>query len=211
MQWHTTPGLADKPWAYDGVFDEVTPNYRTITGTRGRAGQQVDDFVCPYGPGVRSLRRGKGSRLGISVLALVLAASACTGENDEEPARSPAHQAPPSPEAERIAFPQYRRPGAPQVGRPGRLILRDGCLLILPEAGRPQLVLWPPGFRLVRDAQGFAVADESGTILARVGDEVMSGGGEVGLRKARELTGETFPEACRTNNFWMLGEIYPLE
>ena len=49
VQWHTTPGFTDRPWARDGLSDSTTPGYRIITSTTSRANQPVGGTVCKYG------------------------------------------------------------------------------------------------------------------------------------------------------------------
>lgn len=49
VQWHTTPNLTDKNWAYDGKWDSTTPYYRIISGTKSRSSQVVGEYVCGYG------------------------------------------------------------------------------------------------------------------------------------------------------------------
>ncbi len=51
VQWHTAPDFTVKPRAADEYNNngDTTPFYRVITGTRGRANQKVDDYVCKHG------------------------------------------------------------------------------------------------------------------------------------------------------------------
>jgi len=49
VQWHTAPGFTVKNWAYDGIAGGTTPNYRTITASKNRANQAINEFVCKYG------------------------------------------------------------------------------------------------------------------------------------------------------------------
>lgn len=60
MQWHTTPGFRDRPWARD-FSNDSTPGYRRITGARGRLDQAWNSWVCHFGQGgrVAELRCGR--------------------------------------------------------------------------------------------------------------------------------------------------------
>ena len=49
VQWHTTPGFTDRPWARDGLSDSTTPGYRIITSTTSRLNQPVGGTVCKFG------------------------------------------------------------------------------------------------------------------------------------------------------------------
>jgi hypothetical protein len=49
VQWHTTPGFTDRPWARDGLSDSTTPGYRIITSRTSRLNQPVGGAVCKFG------------------------------------------------------------------------------------------------------------------------------------------------------------------
>ena len=81
----------------------------------------------------------------------------------------------------------------------GELVLIDGCLrLDLGDGGRgqghtvPLLVVWPPGFSLSAKGSSIRVSDETGLIVAHLGDDVRLSGGYPGRsddsrRRLREL------------------------
>ncbi len=108
-----------------------------------------------------------------------------------------------------VAFPVHDSPAIPDALVVGRLEERDGCLVVSPEEGRPQLVIWPHTLHLVEDSGFIAIADEDGHVLAHVGDTVRIGGGEI----YREALGRTaigargIPERCATPIYWMGGEV----
>ena len=65
----------------------------------------------------------------------------------------------------------------PEALLEGRLLLEGRCFRIRnpPRFGK-YLVIWPPGFRPVRVAEGWAVANGGGNIIAVVGERISVGG-----------------------------------
>lgn len=49
VQWHTHSGSTFRNWVFDGLSDTSTPYYRTITATKSRTSQALNEFVCKYG------------------------------------------------------------------------------------------------------------------------------------------------------------------
>lgn len=49
LQWHLASGFDIKNWAFDGLFDSTTPNYRPITATKSRSSIRINEYVCKFG------------------------------------------------------------------------------------------------------------------------------------------------------------------
>jgi hypothetical protein len=86
----------------------------------------------------------------------------------------------------------------------GKLVVEKGCLLLSHEDGSTDLPVWPPGFELSTKGGEIRVLDEAGRVVARVGDQVRMGGGQVAVseRLRRRLS---MPEEC-PGPIWWVGE-----
>lgn len=60
----------------------------------------------------------------------------------------------------------------------GTLVVRAGCLHVVPETGDAYVVVWPDHLALRIDVAGVPVIMDGSTEVARVGGEVHIGGGE---------------------------------
>lgn len=79
----------------------------------------------------------------------------------------------------------------------GTLVVEEGCLAMAGSTGAPSFVLWPPSFALQRGDQGIEVIDDSGNLVAGVGEPVQLGGGWMYLKPAQELTHGGVPARCQ--------------
>ena len=89
----------------------------------------------------------------------------------------------------------------------GKLVLDNGCLRV-----DKYLIIWPHGFSLRTEGEEIQVIDSNGQVVARVGDEIYVGGGEVAIpeEEAKELVeesiiGQPLPDNC-TGPYWIVGE-----
>ena len=57
------------------------------------------------------------------------------------------------------------------------LVLDEGCLRM--GSGDGHLIIWPPGFSLTTEDDGVQILNETGLIVARVGEKVRMSGGQV--------------------------------
>ena len=92
----------------------------------------------------------------------------------------------------------------------GTLALVHGCLGITTRyAPDGILVIWPPEYVLDATSDPVAIRDRaSGELVAQLGDEVSLGGGHVYLGQARDIAGESLPDACalpvaQSDNFFI--------
>ena len=86
----------------------------------------------------------------------------------------------------------------------GKLVLDNGCLRV-----DKYLIIWPHGFSLRTEGEEIQVIDSNGQVVARVGDEIYVGGGELPAEEARfieeSITGQPLPDNC-TGPYWIVGE-----
>jgi hypothetical protein len=83
---------------------------------------------------------------------------------------------------------------------PGELVLdEDGYLRVCDN-----IILWPYGYSYdVRDGE-IRITDDEGREVARVGEWVSIGGGQINASFAAEKIGHDLPEGC-TGPFWLAG------
>lgn len=104
----------------------------------------------------------------------------------DPPARSPQKQA-------GLFFPRVSEPGGmyPSALGGGTLIVKDRCIYMAPSGGGG-VVVWPYGYSLRREDGEIVVLNGRDEVVAKVGDEVRMGGGQI----TKEEAGLT-PEAAR--------------
>ena len=66
------------------------------------------------------------------------------------------------------------------------LVLDEGCLRM--GSGDGHLIIWPPGFSLATEDDGVQILNETGLIVARVGEKVRMSGGQVRSSAVPEAT-----------------------
>lgn len=77
------------------------------------------------------------------------------------------------------------------------------------EGGASYLIVWPPDVTLSVTREAIQVRDQAGQVVARVGDEVQLGGGELSLQSpiVQELH-EPLPSGC-PGPYWLASGIIP--
>lgn len=97
----------------------------------------------------------------------------------------------------------------------GQLALRDGCLRLVnshDEADKGYLIIWPGAYTVKEEAGSLAIYDGQGHFLAKVGDDVVMGGGED--NQTAPLTDTVFglteptPAEC-PGPYWIMGDFVP--
>jgi hypothetical protein len=85
----------------------------------------------------------------------------------------------------------------------GWLFIDNDCLRLKPVwfLGKGYLLIWPHGYSAEVIDGKLHVLDESGEPVAKVGDRVTIGGGEVPKAFAEELVGTEFPDSAVGNYF----------
>lgn len=91
----------------------------------------------------------------------------------------------------------------------GKLELDNGCLRVKYFDGS-DLLIWPHGFSLRTEGEEIQVIDSGGQVAARVGDNILVGGGEVPAEFdefiAEEIIGQSLPDNC-TGPYWIVSEV----
>ena len=75
------------------------------------------------------------------------------------------------------------------------LVLYEGCLRM--GSADVHLIIWPPGFSLAIEDYGAQILNETGLIVARVGEKVRMSGGQVrSLRRTGGYVLRHLPLSC---------------
>jgi hypothetical protein len=83
----------------------------------------------------------------------------------------------------------------------GELVVENGCLRV-----SGNLILWPYGYSVQTEDGETLVLNAEGRAVARVGDFVQLGGGEIPAFSAEARTGTALPEGC-AGPYWLTGEV----
>lgn len=84
----------------------------------------------------------------------------------------------------------------------GKLVLVDGCLRVDSDDGDSYLVIWPQGFSLRANDKAIEIVDKNGQLVAREGDNLKIGGGE--LSHIAEYVLQPLPDNC-PGPYWVVG------
>jgi hypothetical protein len=102
-----------------------------------------------------------------------------------------------------IFFPTQASPDVPNAQAFGTLVRLRDCILLRQSApGSDLLLLWPEGFSFQRGK-----VLEGDTPVAKMGDRVQVGGGEVSPEVATELAGQEIPSSCADPTPWIMSDI----
>lgn len=109
-----------------------------------------------------------------------------------------------------LTFPQLRARSSTFMTAllEGKLIAREGCLRVsADDAELGVLIIWQPDYFLNDDNGSVEVLDRDGRVVARVGQKVSMGGGEVPLTAEleRQLR-EPITSRCE-GPYWLMGEM----
>jgi hypothetical protein len=70
------------------------------------------------------------------------------------------------------------------------------------------MLIWPDSLKLVGSTGHLGVANESGKVLARVGNDVRVGGGQIPSRVANRLA--EIPNRCQVRPYWVVTSIHEM-
>jgi hypothetical protein len=90
----------------------------------------------------------------------------------------------------------------------GKLVVENGCLRVRSE-NDSYLVIWQADYFLTDNHNTIEILDETGTVVARVGDLIYLGGGEQRAVDDNELR-QPIAETC-DGPYWRMGEFVPDE
>lgn len=108
-----------------------------------------------------------------------------------------------------LAFPQLRAQSTTFMLAllQGKLAIRDGCLRVSEGDEDPgSLIIWQPDYFLNDNDGTVEVLDREGKAVARVGERVSMGGGEVSLASVETQLRGPIPSQCE-GPYWLMGEI----
>ena len=91
----------------------------------------------------------------------------------------------------------------------GKLILNGKYILL--KAGflfftEDMLLLWPYGYSVEVEKGNIHILDDNRDIVARVGDHVKMGGGQIPVSHLETLIGESLPDSWE-GNCWMVSKV----
>jgi hypothetical protein len=137
------------------------------------------------------------------------AAGGATEKTDETPGADPSTK----PEVVFIRQkPSGGRREVMQALAVGRLVVDEvGCFRLRDDraGGRGDLVVWPPGYSMRVEDGEIQIVRGGGQTIARVGDNVRMGGGQIATSTGSHGMYEEFlniPEKC-TGPLWIVGEV----
>lgn len=88
----------------------------------------------------------------------------------------------------------------------GELVLED-CYLRVDQ----ELIIWQPDYFVNNNDGTIEILDRNGEVVARVGEEVYMGGGEIkSIDYINKLLKEPLPQDCE-GPYWLMGEIVPMD
>ena len=104
-------------------------------------------------------------------------------------------------------------PSGDQALLTGTLTAEDGCLAV--STGTSSIyVVWPAGYSLSEEKGDTWLADDSGTLVARIGDEIQMGGGITNLAHAEPEVVGGIPSSCEVGGpdaYWFAGTTEVVE
>lgn len=150
--------------------------------------------------------------------------STANGSTKGEPTKAPPPPQPPDdgpspPPSESgvpgVLFPRHETPVGgpmPQAATTGYLVVDEaGCLRLTYSGSYNNVLVWPPDYSLKAAGGEVLVLNEEGETVARVGDKVHLGGGEVGtslegIEALSERTRRELQESC-PGSYWLVSEV----
>jgi hypothetical protein len=94
----------------------------------------------------------------------------------------------------------------------GKLVLDNSNLRLKPSWGKGdvwskgELLVWPYGYSLRINGKQIQIIDNDGQLVARVGDKIKVGGGEVPAEIVEIYTGKRPPDEC-PGPYWLVSEV----
>ncbi len=112
-----------------------------------------------------------------------------------------------------IYFPQLKTRSASfmEALMIGTLEVENGCLQVTQEGNDQRMViLWQTDYFLNNNGGSIEMLDRDGIVVARVGETIYLGGGEIGSIEDDQLQAP-MPEHCSSSPLWLMGEFLPEE
>jgi len=109
-----------------------------------------------------------------------------------------------------LHFPQLRMRSATfmEALMEGTLVLQDECLRVRHDDGdEGYLIIWQVDYYVNNNAGAIEILDRSGQVVARVGEGIRMGGGEVPMTdRLRQQLRDPLPDECQ-GPYWLMGEM----
>jgi len=112
-----------------------------------------------------------------------------------------------------IYFPQLKTRSASFMAALliGTLEVENGCLLAYQEgSNQPITIVWQTDYFLNNNEGSIEMLDRDGKVVARVGEAIYLGGGEIGGIEDDQLQ-TPMPEHCSSSLLWLMGKFLPEE
>jgi len=112
-----------------------------------------------------------------------------------------------------IYFPQLKTRSASfmEALMIGTLEVENGCLQVTQEGNDQRMaVVWQTDYFLNNNEGSIEMLDRDGKVVARVGETIYLGGGEIGGIEDDQLQAP-MPEHCSSSPLWLMGEFLPEE
>jgi hypothetical protein len=109
-----------------------------------------------------------------------------------------------------VYFPQLKARSASFMGAllVGELVVTDGCLRLQSEDDQSHLVIWQTDYFLNNNQGTLEILDREGQVVARVGEPIQLGGGEIPSAVDDDQLQAPMPASC-TGPYWLMGEVVP--
>lgn len=108
------------------------------------------------------------------------------------------------------ALPELREPSNAfmEALLSGTLIDQSGCLRVSPDGKQPgHLLIWQPGYGARRTGDRLEIVDSTGKVVARVGEPLRTGGGQVQLTDALRKQLKAPLDAACVGPYWLMGQL----
>ncbi|MCY1071391.1 hypothetical protein OV090_42000 [Nannocystis sp. RBIL2] len=156
---------------------------------------------------------------------LALACSAPAQDAGSRPAPTPAAAPAPAPTPTPVPSPAAQPPAAagavpvlPELREAsdafmeallsGTLIEQSGCLRVSPDGKElGHLLIWQPGYTARRTGDRVEIVDGAGKVVARVGEPLRTGGGQVELNDALRGQLKAPLDAACVGPYWLMGQL----
>jgi len=150
----------------------------------------------------------------LSVLLVSCSGNTPTSQATPSPSPQPSATTIPTPVPTDMFFPQANKPAQDKMLALllGKLILVDGCPRMEGSGGSSVLLFWPYNYSINRNANPAEIRDDTGKVVAHIGDYVEMGGGELPDSTEKKLpNGCSGPIAIVGEGPMVLDAYFPLE
>lgn len=107
-----------------------------------------------------------------------------------------------------IQLDKYAKEAYPSALATGILALDNGRLRLKPITGigDSNLLIWPPDFSVHIQDNTIHILNKDGNTVARVGDKIKAGGGQVPAEIVEKYIGQPLPDNC-PGPYWLVSEV----